>query len=89
MVATSVYIIRTTMAHYWSPSTKEWGVTLVRGRYRILARFQGEGARTTNSDMPGVALMNFWKGAVESNPFEFVVPAKLPQIDQPGDVGAG
>jgi hypothetical protein len=72
----SVYTIRTTMDHYWSPSTKEFGVTLVRGRYRILARFQGEGARTTNSDMPGVALMNFWKGTVQSNPFEFVVPGK-------------
>jgi hypothetical protein len=70
----SVYTIRTTMDHYWSPSTKEFGVTLVRGRYRIVARFQGEGARTTNLDMPGVALMNFWKGSVQSNPFDFVVP---------------
>jgi hypothetical protein len=72
----SIYTIRATMDHYWSPSTKEFGVTLTRGRYRILARFQGEGARTTNSDMPGVALMNFWKGTVQSNPLEFVVSGK-------------
>jgi hypothetical protein len=72
----SVYTVRATMDHYWSPSTKELGVTLTRGRYRILARFQGEGARTTNLDMPGVALMNFWKGIVQSNPLEFVVSGK-------------
>ena len=72
----SVYTIRATLDHYWSPSTKEFGVTLTRGRYRILARFQGEGARTTNLDMPGLALMNFWKGTVQSNPLEFVVPGK-------------
>ena len=72
----SVYTIRATLDHYWSPSTKEFGVTLTRGRYRILARFQGEGARTTNVDMPGLALMNFWKGTVQSNPLEFVVPGK-------------
>jgi hypothetical protein len=72
----SVYTIRATMDHYWSPSTKEFGVTLSSGRYRILARFQGEGARTTNVDMPGMALMNFWKGTVQSNPLEFVVSGK-------------
>jgi len=72
----SVYTIRATMDHYWSPSTKEFGVTLTRGPYRILARFQGEGARTTNLDMPGVALMNFWKGTVQSTPLEFVVSGK-------------
>jgi hypothetical protein len=72
----SVYTIRSTMDHYWSPSTKEFGVTLARGRYRILARFEGEGARTTNLDMPGIVLMNFWKGTVQSNPLEFVVSGK-------------
>jgi len=69
----SVYTLRTTMDHYWSPSTKELDVPLASGRYRILARFQGEGARTTNLDMPGMALMNFWKGTVQSNALEFVV----------------
>jgi hypothetical protein len=72
----SVHTIRATMDHYWSPSTKEFGVKLTDGRYRIVARFEGEGARTDNSDMPGVALMNFWKGIVQSNPLEFVVSGK-------------
>jgi hypothetical protein len=72
----SVYTIRATMDHYRSPSTNEFGVTLTRGPYRILARFQGVGARTANSDMPGVALMNFWKGTVQSTPLEFVVSGK-------------
>jgi hypothetical protein len=72
----SLYTIRTTMDHYWSPATKEYGVKLTNGRHRIVARFQGEGARTDNADMPGVALMNFWKGIVQSNPLEFVVSGK-------------
>lgn len=69
----SVYTIRVAMDQYWSPSSKEFDVKLTRGRYRVLARFQGEGARTRNSDMPGLALMNFWKGTVQSNPLEFDV----------------
>ena len=69
----SVHTIRATMDHYWSSETKEYGVKLTRGRHRIVARFQGEGARTHNLDMPGGALLNFWKGIVQSNPLEFVV----------------
>jgi hypothetical protein len=61
----STHTIRATMDHYWSPSTREFGVPLPRGRYRILARFQGEGAQTSNSDMSGMALMNFWRGTVQ------------------------
>ena len=61
------------MDHYWSPATKEFALKLTTGRYQVVARFQGEGARTNNSDMPGVALLNFWKGVVQSNPLEFVV----------------
>jgi hypothetical protein len=72
----SIYTIRATMEHYWSPSTKEFGVTLTPGRYRILARFQGEGARTTNSDKPGESLMNYWKCTVQSNPHEYEVSGK-------------
>ena len=69
----SLYTIRATMDHYWSPDTKEFGMKLTNGRYRIVARFQGEAERTHNSDMRGMALMNFWKGIVQSNPLEFVV----------------
>jgi len=69
----SVHAIRATMDHYWSPATNEYGVKLTNGRYRIVARFQGEGPRSHNLDMPGVALLNFWKGTVESNPLEFVI----------------
>ena len=74
--AGSLYTIRTTMDHYWSPPTKEFALKLTTGRYQVMARFQGDGARTTNSDMRGVALLNFWKGMVQSNPLEFVVSGK-------------
>jgi len=71
--AGSLYTIRATTDHYWSRDTNAFGIKLTNGRYRIVARFQGQGAQTHNSDMPGVALMNFWKGIVQSNPLEFVV----------------
>jgi hypothetical protein len=74
--AGSIHTIRATMDHYWSPATKEFGVKLTNGRYRIVARFQGEGARTDNGDMPGLALLNFWKGTVQSSPLEFAVSGR-------------
>ena len=76
--AGSLHTIRTTIDHYWSPATKEFELRLTAGRYRIVARFQGEGARTNNLDLPGVALLNFWKGLVQSSPLEFVVSGKSP-----------
>jgi hypothetical protein len=33
----------------------------------LTAQFEGTGARTANLDMPGMKLMNFWLGKVESN----------------------
>jgi hypothetical protein len=40
------------------------------GHYRIVARFDGQGATTHNPDMQGLAAMNFWKGALASNVVE-------------------
>jgi hypothetical protein len=51
----------------------ELGVKLVPGRFGILARFDGRGATNINLDTQGVALMNFWKGTVQSDTLEFEV----------------
>jgi hypothetical protein len=72
--AGSVYTIRVSMDQYWSPSTKEWDLTLAPGQYRIEARFEGQGAQFPSLDIRGVALLNFWKGTLRSNVLSFEVP---------------
>jgi hypothetical protein len=69
----SIYALRVSLDQYWSPETKEYVLTLSDGRYRISARLEGQGAKSVNIDMQGIALMNFWKGTVQSNSFEFEV----------------
>ena len=71
--AGSVYTLRLSLNQYWSPATKEFELKLTDGRHRIAARFEGHGAETTNLDMTGVALLNFWKGAVQSDGVDFEV----------------
>jgi hypothetical protein len=50
------------------------GSTLSSGRYRLDARFDGQGAKFINGDTPGIALLNFWNGTLQSNSFEFDIP---------------
>ena len=49
-------------------STTGDAVKLKPGRYEVSARLQGDGAETSNTDMAGMKLMNFWKGNLRSNP---------------------
>jgi hypothetical protein len=69
----SIYALRVSLNQYWSPTTKEFALKLAAGRHRIAARFEGQEARMVNLDMQGAALLNFWKGTVESNVIDFVV----------------
>jgi hypothetical protein len=69
----AMYAFPVSLDQYWSEATKEFGLKLTPGRYRILAQFDGTGARIPNLDMKGVALLNFWKGTVRSSVFEFEV----------------
>jgi hypothetical protein len=68
----SIYTLHVALSQYWSPATNGFGLKLPLGRSRIAARFEGHGAQFQNSD---VALLNFWKGTVESNVVEVDVPA--------------
>lgn len=72
--AGSVYTIRASLANYRSRATEEFGLKLVRGRYRIEARFDGQGARLLNLDTQGIRLLNFWKGTLRSGSLTFDVP---------------
>jgi len=69
----SIYVIRARLDQYWSPATKEFGLKLAEGRHRIVARFEGQGAKAVGLDMQGVAHMDFWKGTLQSDPLQFEV----------------
>jgi hypothetical protein len=73
----SIYILRVTLDQFWSMATKEFALTLAAGRHQISARLEGQGAKAVTLDMQGIALMNFWKGTVESNSFEFEVAGNI------------
>ncbi|HKP47043.1 MAG TPA: hypothetical protein VJT50_10610 [Pyrinomonadaceae bacterium] len=65
--AGSTYTLELTFDQFWCTETGEYGIKLPAGASRLTARFDGLVANTTNSDMTGVKLMNFWQGTVESN----------------------
>lgn len=71
--AGSAYVLRLTSDRLWCTAAVEPRTTLVPGRYRATARFEGKGAQTTNLDMPGLALMTFWKGRLDSGEASFEI----------------
>lgn len=68
----ATYVLPVTLDQYWNADTGEYGVKLNPGRHRISARFEGRGAAYPNLDTPGVKLLNFWTGSVESAVLPFV-----------------
>ena len=70
--AGSAHTLPGSLDQYWSEATKEIGLRLAPGRYRISARFEGTGAIRPNPNQD-VASLNFWRGMVQSNIFEFDV----------------
>jgi hypothetical protein len=72
--AGSSYVLRVKLADYYSPSTKEFDVPLIKGPYHVKAIFEGRGASAVSTDLAGMATMNFWQGRVESLPFSFDIP---------------
>jgi hypothetical protein len=65
--AGSSYSLRLTPDQFSCDETNEFSIPFLRGKNLLTARFEGIGARTANLDMPGMKLMNFWLGKVESN----------------------
>jgi hypothetical protein len=65
--AGSTYILTLSLDQFWSPDTKEFQLKLSRGQSQVVAHFEGGKARTGNLDMPGIKLMNFWEGELDSN----------------------
>ena len=65
--AGSTYSLQLTLDQFWCHETKEFSIPLLPGNNYLTAQFEGTGAHAVNLDMPGVKLMNFWLGRVESN----------------------
>jgi hypothetical protein len=65
--AGSTYSLQLKLDQFWGRETKEFSIPLLAGNNYLTAQFEGTGADAVNLDMPGVKLMNFWLGKVESN----------------------
>jgi hypothetical protein len=63
----SAYTLKLTLDQFWCSKTNEFEITLMSGENRLTAQFEGHGANYINGDMPGIRLMNFWLGRIESN----------------------
>ena len=63
----STYTLQLTLDQFWCHETKEFFIPLLSGDNQLTAQFEGTGASAPNLDMPGIKLMNFWLGKVESN----------------------
>ena len=53
-------------------------VKLTAGRYRIAAQFKGRGAQFVSLDTPGIRLLNFWTGSVQTKFLEFEIADRRP-----------
>jgi hypothetical protein len=65
--ANSIYTLIIRSDQLWSPDSKEFGLKLAPGKYQITTQFEGSGAKANNLDTPGIKLMNFWSGKLQSN----------------------
>src|SRR5262245_24359455 len=71
--AGATYALPVSLDTYCGSAPTYMRAKLLSGRYQISARFDGQGATTRNLDMQGVALLNFWKGTIQSDILEFDV----------------
>ena len=63
----STYTLLLTLDQFWCQETKEFSIPLLSGDNYLTAEFEGSGATMVNGDMPGIKLMKFWLGKVDSN----------------------
>ena len=71
--AGATYALPVSLDKYCGLAPTGLGVKLLPGRYQISAGFDGRGAMTKNLDLAGVALLNFWKGTIQTDILEFDV----------------
>jgi len=71
----ATYILKLNLNQYCCSTP---GVKLAAGRYRIAAQYKGMGAQYVNLDTPGIRLLNFWTGSLQTNPLEFEIADQRP-----------
>jgi hypothetical protein len=76
----SSHTLRVSLGDYYARG--ELGSHLASGTYTIQAIFDGRAAGSSNADMLGIRLINFWTGAVSSNVLRFSVPQPPGGADQ-------
>jgi|CZKZ01.1.fsa_nt_gi hypothetical protein len=69
-------ILPINLAEYWVQKQKIFDIKLKPGRYFLSAEYRGEGVKFANLDMPGIRLMPYWLGQINSNETSFVVPGE-------------
>ena len=63
----SIYTMTIGLDQMFSMDISDFATKLPPGKYQITAQYQGTGAQHPNLDMPGIKLMNFWLGKLQSN----------------------
>jgi len=63
----STYTLQLRLDQFWCQETKEFSIPLLSGDNYLTAEFEGRAATMVNGDMPGIKLMKFWLGKVDSN----------------------
>lgn len=63
----SIYTLRIGLDQMFSTEIADFATKLPPGKYQITAQYQGTGAQHVNLDMPGIKLLNFWLGKLQSN----------------------
>ncbi len=71
----ATFVLRVDLTDYMSIGEHVWQLELAPGRYKLTARYVGTpvSRREANLDMPGLALMHYWTGSVDSNTLPFSV----------------
>lgn len=63
----STYLLTFNLDQFWSPDAKDFQLKLSQGKSQLVAHFEGGKAQASNLDTPGMRLMNFWEGKLQSN----------------------
>jgi hypothetical protein len=67
----SIYMLRLRLEDFFSLPPGELPVELSRGKFEIIARYEGSGAEHNNIGSEGIPALPYWKGIVQSNVLTF------------------
>jgi hypothetical protein len=68
------YSVRLPLRDFWCGARKQWPMPWPDEPLHVFARFRGGPAVSVTLDMPGMRLMHFWRGTLESGAVTLRVP---------------